>query len=382
MINKGIAVIVIAMLLGVALGPSSMATITNIDDFDEEIIKLMEIARFPSLSACIIKNNTVVWSKGYGLCDIRNNKEAVSDTINLAGSISKTITATAIMQLWEKGLFDLDDDVNEYLPYNLRNPKYPDIPITFRMLLAHQSSLSGVVIGLFLFFSVLQLPIEKLSEYILPDGRIYNPLSWMNSHPGEKFTYSSIGYEILGILVEYFTNQSFEQYCKEHIFQPLKMFDTSFLPEDLDEDRFAIPYVHFLRKYIPLPHYTNYNFAAGGVRTTVLDLARYLLVYMNRGEYDGTRILEEETVDLMLTYQYTNSIYGLGWKMFMIGMENDIRQIGHTGAAPGGIVYMFYLSSNNTGVIFAANQYLSFRHKYFLTRNAILSLLFEKALTM
>ena len=382
MINKGTAVIVIAILLGIALGPSSIATITNIDDFDEEIIELMEIARLPSLSACIIKNNTIVWSKGYGLCNIRNNKEATNDTINLAGSISKTITATAIMQLWEKGLFDLDDDVNEYLPYNLRNPKYPDIPITFRMLLAHQSSLSRALIGLFLFFSVLHLPMEKFSEYILPGGRIYNPLSWTDSPPGEKYTYSSIGYEILETIVEYFTNQSFEQYCKEHIFQPLKMFDTSFLPEDLDEDRFAIPYVYFLTKYIPLPHYTNYNFAAGGVRTTVLDLARYLLVYMNRGEYDGTRILEEETVDLMLTYQYTNSRYGLGWKMFMIDMENDIRQIGHTGAAPGGIAYMFYLSSNNTGVIFAANQYLSSGYKYYQTRQAILSLLFEKALTM
>ena len=381
MINKEIAVIVIAMLLGVALGPSSIATITNIDDFDEELIELMEIARFPSLSACIIKNNTVVWSKGYGLCDIRNNKEAANYTINLAGSISKTITATAIMQLWEKGLFDLDDDVNEYLPYNLRNPKYPDIPITFRMLLAHQSSLSRVLIGLFLFFSVLHLPIEKLSEYILPDGRIYNPLSWTDSPPGEKYTYSSIGYEILGTLVEYFTNQSFEQYCKEHIFQPLKMFDTSFLPEDLDEDRFAIPYVHILTKYIPLPHYTNYNFAAGGVRTTVLDLARYLLVYMNGGEYDGTRILEEETVDLMLTYQYTNSIYGLGWRMFMIDMENDTRRIGHSGAVPGGSSHMFYLSSNNTGVIYTANQYFP-RPKYFIAWYAILSLLFEKALTM
>ena len=381
---RGIAVLVIVLLLGFIIAPSIIATDPINDDFDEEIEKLMEDACFPSLSACIIKNNSVVWSKGYGLCDIRNNKEATNDTIYLTGSISKTITATAIMQLWEQGLFNLDDDVNEYLPYKLRNPKYPDVPITFRMLLAHQSSLSKVTIGLFLFFSILRFPVEKLPEYILPDGRIYNPLSWVNSPPGEKHTYSSIGYEILGYLVEHFSNQSFTDYCQEHIFQPLKMFDTSFLPEDLDEERFAIPYVHFLTKYLRLPHYTNYNFAAGGVRTTILDLARYLLAYMNWGEYDGARILEEETVDLMLTYQYQypDNKYGLGWKMFMIDTVNDTRRIGHSGAVLGGLAYMYYLSSNNTGVIYAVNQYLICTPKYFQVWNEILSLLFEKAQKM
>ncbi len=369
--RKYISVIVIVLLFGFVIAPSTIATVPINDDFDDKIEELMEEACFPSLSACIIKNNSIIWSKGYN---------ATNDTIYLAGSISKTITATAIMQLWEQGLFDLGDDVNEYLPYDLRNPKYPDISITFRMLLAHQSSLSIVTIGLFLFFSVLHLPIEKLSEYILPDGRIYNPLSWVDSPPGEKHTYSSIGYEILEYLVEHFSNQSFTDYCQENIFQPLKMFDTSFLPEDLDEDRFAIPYIHFLTKYLRLPHYTNYNFAAGGVRTTVLDLARYLLAYMNGGEYDGARILEEETIDMMLTYQYPNNRYGLGWKM--IDMVNDTRQIGHSGAVPGGLAYMFYLSSDNTGVIYAANQFLICTSKRVQAWNAILSLLFEKAQTM
>lgn len=377
--NRGFSLFLIAIILVTGFGPSLSSTVTNIDDFDGEIMKLMEKAHFPSLSACIIKNNSVVWSKGYGFYDIQNKKEVTNDTIYLVGSISKTITATAVMQLWEKGLFNLDDDVNDYLPYNLRNPKYPDIPITFRMLLAHQSGLSGAILGLFFFFSVLHLSIEKLPQYILPDGRIYNPLSWVDSPPGEDYTYSCLGYEILGTLVEFFSNKSYVEYCKEYIFQPLKMNDTSFLPEELDEDRLAIPYAYFLIKNIPLPQYTNYNFASGGLRSTVIDLARYLFTYMNGGEYDGTRILEEETVNLMLTYQYPNSRYGLGWKMFMIDEENNTRRIGHSGTVPGGISSMYFHSSTNTGVIYTANQYLFFRPKYFHACYQINNLLFEKA---
>ena len=254
MINRGITLFIALMTIIVAISPSSIATVNNFDDFDEEIMDLMEKACFPSLYACIIKNNTIVWSKGYGFYDIKNKKEPKNDTIYLAGSISKTVTATAIMQLWEKGLFDLDDDVNQYLPYSLRNPNFPDVPITIRMLLSHQSSLSRLYIGLFILFSVLRIPIEKLPEYLLPGGRIYNPLSWMDFPPGENLTYSCLGYEVLGTLVEYFSNQSYVDYCTEHIFQPLKMYNTSFLPGDLDKERMAKPYVHFINRYIPLPH--------------------------------------------------------------------------------------------------------------------------------
>ena len=340
----------------------------------------MAQGHLPALSACIIKNNSVVWSDGYGNYDIKNNKLANENTIYLVGSISKTVTATAMMQLWEQGLFDLDEDVNDYLPFSLRNPNYLDIPITFRMLLAHQSSLSSNFIGLFLLFSVLGLENELLPEYILPGGMLYNPKVWVDSPPGQEHTYSSIGYEILGMLVEILSGEPYIEYCKTHILEPLKMYNSSFLIEDLNKDIVSVPYVYLLTRYIRLPYYNDENYAAGGLRTNVLDLSRYLLAFMDGGEYDGTRILQEETVDMMLTYQYPNSNYGLGWKMFH--RDNDSRQIGHSGGVPGGLSYMYFIDTENIGVIYLANQYLFFRINEFTAWLSLLQALFDKARQM
>ena len=354
------------------------------DGFDENITYYMKQGHMPSISACIIKNDSIVWSKGYGLYDIKNNKEATDQTVYMAASISKTVTATAMMQLWEQGFFDLDEDVNNYLPFTLRNPNYLDVNITFRMLLAHQSSLSSRKIGLFTFFSILGLPYEQLEEYLIPGGRIYNPKNWITAPPEERLSYSSVGYEILGYLIELISNQSFDQYCNEHIFQPLTMMNTSFHPSDYDKNKLAIPYIWMLLRYIPLPHYEDRNYAAGGLRTSVTDLSHYLIAHMNGGVYNDVRILEEETVELMHTLQYPDnnrsySAYGLGWKIFWNYDYNKSRKIGHTGAMPGSFTYMYYQPHNNTGVIFFTNQHLIYRPGELFSWFSIVTLLSQKA---
>jgi len=105
--------------------------------FDIYINTLMKVAHKPSIAACIIHNDIVVWSKGYGYYDLESQKPTNEDILYLQASVSKTVTATALMQLYEQGLFDLDDDINDYLPFELRNPNYPDEPITIKMVLSY-----------------------------------------------------------------------------------------------------------------------------------------------------------------------------------------------------------------------------------------------------
>ena len=275
------------------------------DDFDQEMISYMKSGHMPSLSTCIVKNDEVIWSKTYGSSDIRSGKEASDDTIYLVGSISKPVTATALLQLYEQGLFDLDEDVNDYLPFNLRNPKYPDVPITFRMLLAHQSSLGDKEISTYLFFSFLNHDRPWLEEYLVPGGAKYTPKVWRDYAPGERSYYSSLGFELLGYLIELISNQTFEEYCKENIFEPLSMLDTSFEISDLDQNRLATPYLYYFRIYVPLPDYEMDGAcaAAGGLRTTILDLSHFLIAQMNGGVYGGVRILKEETYHLDIKKQ-------------------------------------------------------------------------------
>jgi len=144
-------------------------------DFDQTIIDYMNNGHMPSMALAIIKNNSMVWSKGYGYANIKNKNEATNKTVYMLASISKTFAATAIMQLWEKNLLDLDDDVNEYLPFNVRNPNYPDIPITFRMILTHRSSISSRTINLFTIFSLFRVSYDNMGEYLNPGGKLYSP---------------------------------------------------------------------------------------------------------------------------------------------------------------------------------------------------------------
>jgi CubicO group peptidase (beta-lactamase class C family) len=346
----------------------------------------MLLGYMPSLSTCIIKNNSIAWSKAYGFSNLQSQNEASIDTIYMTGSITKPFISIALLQLYEQGLFDLDDDINDYLDFNIRNPNYPEIPITFRMLLSHHSSINDHSLLRwwqlnihFKSFPVPEEPYPWLKHVLVPDGKYYNPIVWYDYPPGENGNYSNVGFVLLGYLIEQLTNQTFEQYCQDNILTPLKMHNTSFHPDTLDKDRLATPYVRILRLYIPLRHYDyNYVTAAGGVRSTLEDLSIFLLTHMNGGEYNGVRILEEETIELMHTIQYPNSRYGLGW---IINPKDDGRTLeGHTGGAPGGTAFMMMSNSESIGVIFFINYYREFYHPLEgFAWSKLKQILFEKA---
>jgi len=324
----------------------------------------MNMAHMSALSAAIIKENEVIWAKGYGLYDREKGKEAKEDTIYLVASISKTFTATAIMQLYEKGYLDLDDDVNKYLPFSLRNPNYPDEPITIRMLLAHQSSLAEDPLAFYCHFpgdlKIEGYPYPWLKEYLTPDGIHYKPQIWEDYKPGEEMRYANVGYSILGYIVELITNMSFEEYCQKYIFKPLKMQNTSFELMKLNISKIAVPYSYYRGKYHPWLHYAILDYPAGGLRTNVLDLSRFLIAHMNGGVYNGIRILKEESIEEMHKVQYHSKRYvfqyGLGFQIWKIGGET---YIGHTGGLYGVATKMVFRQSDKVGIIFFTNKEVS-----------------------
>ncbi len=352
-------------------------------DFNETILSYMSEAHWPSVAVAIVKNQSMVWSKGYGYADVRHKREATNKTVYLLASISKTFTATAIMQLWEKGLFNLDDDINEYLPFSVRNPNYPDVPITFRMLLCHRSGITSNYVSLFILFSVLRLPISNIGEFLTPGGRLYSPKNWENFAPGEKQIYSCVGYELLGYLVERLTNQSFTEYCVKNIFLPLNMKNTSYFPSSYSSEQLATQYVYLFGRYVPLPDFEDRNYASGGVRSNLEDLSHYLIAFMNGGEYQGVRILQNDTVHLMFTLQYPGNEfirYGLGWEIYTSHNEsNVILRIGHNGGMPSVQTYMFYHVSEDAGIIILENQHLFYTWNDLSYWFSLIDLLAEKS---
>ena len=253
--KKILSIIILGLLVGCSFGvqgvffkqtcneASETTTTNDLGDifFDLKMEVLMKLSKFPSLSACIIEGDEVTWSKGYGFYDLESKKPATENTIYNIASITKTITGSALMQLWEQGLFDLDENVNNYLPFNLRNPYFPDDPITFRMLLSHSSSLNsetgenGFKYYFWFNFSgdppLSFYPYPWLEEHLVPGGKWYYSARWSDSYyPGQYLMYANVNFDLVAYLVEIISGKPFLEYCDENIFLPLKMYEIGVPP--------------------------------------------------------------------------------------------------------------------------------------------------------
>ena len=381
-LKKLLPILIVLLVVFPSSLPLATSTLDNCDlfediKFDIKIRFLMKLNHLPSLIICIVKNNSVVYLKSYGFSNLYLRKRASEDTVYISGSISKVIIATALLQLYEKEFFDLDDDVSEYLPFELRNPKYPGVNITFRMLLSHQASINDfglrplTVLPIMVFSRCSSNISNLIKEMMIPGGKWYSDRYWLDCPPGEVAQYSNQGFVIAGYLVEKLSGKSLEEYCREHIFKPLNMVNTSFYLDKVDKRRVAKPYTCVGGVFLPLPKYDFYFIdAAGGLFTTTEDLSHFLIAHMNTGSFEGKRILGEETVNLMHTIQYPNSTdlvlsrffggdveihHGLGWQIINF---YGIRLVGHSGGAIGYNCHMFTLrddENEKVGVILLSN---------------------------
>lgn len=382
--NIKIIAILLLVLIFAAYSTTTFSTAANtierkkadkqtFDLFDLKIKLLMRQNRVSSLVICVIKEGNTSLIKSYGYSNRYLLRKADANTVYLAGSISKTVTATALMQLYERGYFDLDDDVSKYLPFNLKNPGYPNTNITFRMLLSHQSSLNDFGLRIrdipYIWYKSRHSKnmFCCLDEMLSPNGKLYNEKYFLGYAPGDNARYCELSFMLAGYLVERLTNQSLEEYCQKNIFQPLNMKNTSFNVDKLDENKVARPYGYFCKLFFPLPKYELYLFdPAAGLWTTAEDLSHFLIMHLNNGVYNGIRILRNDTVHLMHSVQYPGCKdillgnflggkltiqHGLGWMHINLlghGLE------GHAGGAPGYNCHM-YIIKKDTGLVIMGN---------------------------
>jgi CubicO group peptidase (beta-lactamase class C family) len=380
--TKILTILCLLLFLGTSLtalqGEASLAQSIQQDSdrlFNQRISFLMHLADFSALSACIIQDDQVIWSMGYGSYDREADTPAAPQTIYVLASVTKTVVGTALMTLYDQGLFALDDDVNMYLPFNLRNPNFPDEPITIRMLLSHTSSLNTNTQNNYYWMNFSGdppfsfFPEPYLSELLLPDGKYYDPSLWSTIyHPGEHAMYANVGFDLISYLIEIISGETFLEYCDTHLFTPLDMHQTSFNLSQLPLQDVAIPYQRYLGKYYqineltfmfgnmtpPDKYWRGRFYPAGGLYSTVVDLSHFLIMHMNNGVYNGTHILKNDTVALMHHIDPDNQIgYGLAWMHHSISPY--LTTTGHGGDLPGVDTWMLYNQTLDRGVIYFAN---------------------------
>jgi CubicO group peptidase (beta-lactamase class C family) len=327
---------------------------------DSFIQAYMETAHIPGLATWCFKNGQVIWQQCYGYANLEDSIEVADTTLFTLFSISKTITGTAIMQLWERGLFGLDDDINDYLPFSVRCPAYPDSAITFRMLMTHTSSIHDydpIISPLWVAWGDSPIPLGTfLQEYLVPGGSYYSTANYNGSVPGTQYEYSNVGIGLLGYLVEAIED-SFPIHCQDSIFNPLSMYETSWFLANLDTNNLARAYHWTGSIYNHHPWWGGPFYPSFQLRSSVAELAQYLTAIVQYGAVGTVRILDSTTVELILSHQFeVGGDWWIGLIWHHVGWMFAGRWVWfHNGAGDGGDTFMAFCPDENSAVISLTN---------------------------
>ena len=340
----------------------------NLDSLmlDSMIVSELISKSIPGFTSIIVKDNKVIWNKNYGFRNRELQLPVEDSTIFLIASTSKTIVATAVMQLWEKKIITLENNINNYLPagFSVVNPYYPNDTITVKMLMTHTSSLQDNWNILELLTICGDSPIKLdsfLINYFTPGKKYYSQSNFYNYHPGTDWNYSNVEISLLAMMVENLTGKSFDEYCRENIFNPLSMGSASWFLQGMDLTQIAIPY----NGSSPICNQGFPLYPSGFLRVNKLDLSHLLLAYLNKGVYKNHRILDSATVKFMLSDQIGHSVFDIGFE-WMQGLiwYNDITlnklsgsslTWGHNGSSPGCLSGMAHNPDEKWGYIFFIN---------------------------
>jgi CubicO group peptidase (beta-lactamase class C family) len=328
---------------------------------DEYIESQMSSSHIPGLSATIVKNNNIFWTKSYGYANISKGQLVENTTLFYLASVTKTITATAIMQLYEDGHFDLNDSINDYLPFEVNHPLY-STKITFQMLMTHTSSIMDNPNYINYTDGDPTIPLGKfLKEYLTIGGEYYDAdLNFNSNEPGTSWQYTNAGTGLIGYLAEVIKDNItgegllFYEICNNTIFQPLDMPETAWFLRYLNISNIAVPYLWngSSEEYEPYDHYGRVVYPASGLRSSVTQLRHFLMMMMNDGVYNSTQILEESTIDLMLTVHWGGFMGLIWWRDTSSGRTLWY----HQGSTQGCRTVIAFEPATNIGVIVLTNS--------------------------
>lgn len=306
--------------------------------------RLVEEARdklgVPGISVAIADEDRLVFAAGYGLADVENQVATTSKTVYRIASISKPITATAVMQLVERGRVSLEDPIRKYVP------EFPDkggLTITLRHILTHTSGIRHYKPGE--MANPNHYPSLAEAIAIFKD----DPLLFT---PGTKYSYSTYAYNLLAGVVERASGLSFEAYLSEHVWGPAGMVDTRLEHPDAIVPHRARPYVRRGTAVANAPYADlSVKWAGGGMISTVEDLIRFHIAL------DEGRLLKPETLEQMYTpatlANGTTIDYGLGWRIQVDAQKR--RWIFHSGGATGGTTFLLRYPEGKLAVAVMCN---------------------------
>jgi len=306
----------------------------------------MSSTHVPGVSVAVVENGEYEWGSGFGLADMEDNTPASEHTLYRLASISKSLTATAAMQLWERGKLDLDAPVQKYCPSFPQKPW----PIATRQVMGHLSGIRHYKSG---SQDDPEVGNTKHFENPIQGGLDFFKNDALLSEPGKQFHYSTHGYTLVGCVIEGASGAKYVDFVRQNVFAPAGMEQTQV------DDRFAtIPYrTRFYQKAESAKVQnadfldSSYKIPGGGWLSSAEDMARFEVAILN------DKLVRRATRDLMWTAlkpsDGSKDEYGLGWGN---GSEDGIASVGHTGGQQGTSTAFTIAPAQRAGVVVLTNM--------------------------
>jgi CubicO group peptidase (beta-lactamase class C family) len=314
----------------------------------EPVIKqVMELASMPGFAIAIVQDQKIIYSAAFGLKNLNQKDPIATTSLFHMASITKPFVATSIMQLWEQGKINLDATVVSYLPYfKVNDERYKQI--TVRQMLSH---ISG-------------MPDVEDYEWDKPqydDGALERYVRSLGSYkllfdPGTKMRYSNMAFEVLGDVIAKVSGLTFEEYVKRNILEPLAMTQSTLLVKQADPALLTTPhvqgnsYVVEVSKVFP---YNRMHSPSSTLYSNVLNMSRWAIANMNRGELDGKRVLKASTYDIMWkpSGEAAPNV-GISW---FLGTHRDLWTVRHGGGDVGFSSNLVLLPDKKIAVVMMSN---------------------------
>lgn len=330
------------------------------EKFEKDLGAYLESVESVGLSCVVVKDNQIVYNHNFGVKDLDTMEPVDDQTMFRIASISKSFTATSIMQLIDKGVLSLKADVSDLVGFPVRNPKFPETVITLEMLLSHTSSIND---------SEGYFTLDAINPAANP-----NAANCYNSYePGCGYEYCNLNFNMAGTILERYSGERFDQYVVKNVLRPLGLYG-GYCVDSLDASRFAHLYemengvlTRQDEAYEPRSErIANYVMGkdtpvfspTGGMKISALDLARYMIMHMNYGatplvkdaEGADLRIIPEALSKEMQTPRSSDENYG-----FALWVTDKytpgINLVGHTGGAYGLCSAMFFNPEEKYGFV-------------------------------
>lgn len=346
------------------------------EKLDKIISYWVEQGYLPGFAVAVLNKDEILFQKAYGFAKLSTQTPYTLETIQNIGSVSKTLIGISLMKAVEDGKLNMDSQVNEFLPFPVSNPRYPNQPITLKHLATHTSSIAempdyeksyilqepftyqsgdigkGEFKEMAFYAKNIEQPLgDFLASLLSPSGQLYKKKHYLKQAPGEKYSYSNAAATLAAYIIERVYEMPYHTFTEEYILKPLGMKSSGWSFEDIEVKKHSD--LHFFNQK-PIPKYSLITYPDGGLLTNIVDLSQFLQSQM-KGYYGKDQVITTAAYEEMMKPHLSTSQQNRASRNYGYFWEFTGDDIGHNGGDPGAVCFIRFNPESGIGRIIMTN---------------------------